>query len=38
LAIVKQLVEAQDGNGRAASPIFRASDSRGFGARIVMMF
>jgi two-component system OmpR family sensor kinase/two-component system sensor histidine kinase BaeS len=38
LAIVKQLLEAQHGKVWAESPIFHASDGRGFGTRIVMAF
>lgn len=38
LAIVKQLMEAQHGKVWAESPIFHASDGRGFGTRIVMAF
>jgi len=38
LAIVRQLVEAQHGKVWAESPVFHASDDRGFGTRIVIMF
>jgi len=38
LAIVRQLVEAHGGQVWAESPVFHASGSDGFGARVVVMF